>query len=135
MQTGHIHATVGYSVESAWAQFREDILADWIAEHPGTRPRCWWAFDSPRLNGGDLPEPRRRVGRPGQVVPQYVEDDARYLGACGLMPLGGLYESQWAYLLRHGLLERAEQGLALLQPERVPAPEIELDERGRVVRE
>jgi hypothetical protein len=52
------------------------------------------------------------------------------------MPLGGVYESQSAYLLRHGLLLPAEQRHVLLQqPERVPAPVIELDENGRIVSE
>jgi hypothetical protein len=139
MQTGHIHATDGYSVESAWRQFREDILENCIAEHPGTRPRCWWVYDAPRLNGTTLPEPRCRIGRPtasGQSTYEGPrEDDARYLGGCGLMPLGGVYESQWTYLARHGLLLPSEQPLAHLAPERIPAPEIELDENGHIVRE
>jgi hypothetical protein len=135
LETGHVDASRKYSVADAWHALGDEILKGWISEHPGTRPRCWWVHDAPRLNGTDLPEPRRRVGRPGQAVPQYVEADADHLAATGLMPLGGMYESQWSYLLRHNLLERAEQSLALLQPERMPAPVITFDEFGHVISE
>jgi hypothetical protein len=133
MQTGHIHATAGYSVESAWRQFREDILEDWIPEHPGTRPRCWWVFDAPRLSGNNaLPEPRRRrIDQPQWIT----EADARYLRGYGVMPPGGIFEAQAAFLLRHAMLLPCEQRPADMRPERMPAPEIELDENGHVVRE
>jgi hypothetical protein len=137
--TGDVHASAGYSVESAWWQFREDILRDWVEWHPGSRPKCWWCYDAPRFNGTSLPEPRRRIGRPtasGQsTYEEPREDDAYYLGATGLMPLGGVYESEWVYLARHSLLLPSEQPLAQLAPERIPAPVIELDEYGHLVRE
>ncbi len=41
-------------VAALWPLFRDDILANWIALHPGSRPSCWWRFDSP--------EPRQRLG-------------------------------------------------------------------------
>jgi hypothetical protein len=40
--------------EALWREHGEEIVADWIAEHPGTRPWKWWAVDAR--------EPRRRLG-------------------------------------------------------------------------
>jgi hypothetical protein len=61
-------------IREAWAQFREETLAEWAQEHPGTRPSRWWKFDAPRIPvgtwpgcywDGQLPEPRRRLGGVG----------------------------------------------------------------------
>ena len=50
---------------------RDEILAAWTADAPGTRPSFWWKFDAPRQPlgtfpgcfwDGKLPEPRRRLG-------------------------------------------------------------------------
>lgn len=39
---------------SLWAECRHAIVAEHVAEHPGTRPLRWWQYDAP--------EPRRRLG-------------------------------------------------------------------------
>jgi hypothetical protein len=31
---------------AAWDDLRDDLLPEWIAEHPGRRPFGWWAFDA-----------------------------------------------------------------------------------------
>src|SRR3972149_4365387 len=49
--------------ERDWEAIREEILADWIQERPGTRPHMWWAVDAPA--------PRLRVGGVGDLVPAY----------------------------------------------------------------
>ena len=49
---------------SAWEAGRDNILATWTIERPGTRPPGWWRFDAPerrrRVDGGihphDVPE-------------------------------------------------------------------------------
>jgi hypothetical protein len=133
LESGHVHRAWGYSIADAWQALGEEIIEVWISEHGGSRPRAWWVYSAPRFAATTWPEPRRRVGLPGQAVPQCVEDDARHLAVTGLMPLGATYESQWTYLLRHNLLERVEQSLALLQPERIAAPVIEFDENGRLL--
>lgn len=60
--------------EGAWNEVRDEILADWIANSPGTRPSFWWRFDAPRQRlgnfpgcyyDGKLPEPRVRLGGTG----------------------------------------------------------------------
>ncbi len=68
-----------------WAQYRERILADWIEQHPGTRPSCWWKFDRPE---NKRPEFSPRPGEPRSLPAPKV---------------------QRAYLARHGLLEPGEQ--------------------------
>jgi hypothetical protein len=35
------------SVHAMWRAVGEGIVQDWIKDAPGTRPRCWWRFDSP----------------------------------------------------------------------------------------
>jgi len=35
-----------------WEQHREEVLAVWIPQFPGTRPRCWWMHDAPRISVG-----------------------------------------------------------------------------------
>ena len=44
-------------LEQLWHEHRAELLAGWIAAHPGTRPWSWWAWDAR--------EPRRVVPRAG----------------------------------------------------------------------
>lgn len=109
-----------------WAQYREQVLADWIETKGGTRPSCWWLFDAPRLANiperhahcyytPEMIEPRRLLsgaGRPAwevlSIVPRYRygvptswvgwEDDAP-----------PVFEDQFDYLRRHGLLAPGER--------------------------
>ena len=60
------------------------VLAVWLEEHPGTRPRTWWRVDAPRQPAGRWPgcfwdgvleEPRLRlggIGTPAHEVLNYV---------------------------------------------------------------
>lgn len=42
-----------------WDEMRDQVLAHWVAEYPGTRPHFWWQ--------NDAPEPRRRTGGTGEL--------------------------------------------------------------------
>lgn len=53
-----------------WATHREQVLAGWVARHPGTRPSCWWRFDAPHVFDVD-------------PLPQ--ESQAAFLKRCGLL--------------------------------------------------
>ncbi len=44
-----------------WKRHRAGLLAEWIREHPGSRPFAWWEFDS----AGS----RRKVGGSGVLYP------------------------------------------------------------------
>jgi hypothetical protein len=54
-----------------WAEHRDDIIEEHIAQWPGTRPYRWWDYDAPRIAVGTYPdcyydgmrpEPRKRLG-------------------------------------------------------------------------
>ena len=66
-----IFFTTDADLLAAWNEVRDEILTEWIAGSPGSRPSFWWRFGAPRqplgtFEGcyfdGKLPEPRRRLG-------------------------------------------------------------------------
>lgn len=108
-----------------WDEHRAGILADWIKAHPGARPAMWWVFDAPRLApdklgrwagtmyGPRMIETRRKLrgdGRPLHetlnYAPAYHYGIPAWLGDPGNPPE---FETQHAYLKRHGLLLPAER--------------------------
>jgi hypothetical protein len=52
-------------IRSYWQDFRDDILADWIAAYPGTRLLQWWLRDAPRMSVREL----ERRGWAGSWLP------------------------------------------------------------------
>lgn len=108
-----------------WEDHRAGILADWITTKPGTRPSCWWRFDAPRLDpkkhgrwsrtvlAPRLIETRRKLcgdGKPLHEVLAYAP--AHHYGIpawCGDPDNPPEFETQRAYLKRHGLLLPAER--------------------------
>ena len=56
-----------------WEEIRGKVMADWINEHPASRPWAWWRFDAPRWKDpfedcychGTFAEPRQRLGGTG----------------------------------------------------------------------
>lgn len=112
-------------MEPLWREHRAAILARWIQTKPGTRPSCWWKFDAPRLAPALLGRwaatvyaPRliktrrllRGSGKPLHeallIVPEHDFGIPRWLGDPDNPPL---FESQHAYLKRHGLQHPAER--------------------------
>jgi hypothetical protein len=90
---------------AAWAELREEILADHITRHPCTRPFGWWSLDEPR-------ELRRRVdGGPHPCLPPLCRPVSWGRPRCFAEPdeFEAMYESVPAYLARLGLLTRAER--------------------------
>lgn len=108
-----------------WNEHRRAILADWIKAKPGTRPSCWWRYEAPRLDPAQLGRWSRTV-----LAPRLIETRRKLCGEG--MPLHealnyapshhyGIpawfgdpdnppaFESQRAYLRRHGLLLPAER--------------------------
>jgi hypothetical protein len=84
-----------------WHRVRRDVLADWIAKRPGTRPLAWWRYEAPA--------PMRRIvqgaGHPpgGDPLlygwPENLRDRSNHVAI----------ESEAAYLDRHGLLAPEEK--------------------------
>lgn len=83
----------------AWTDLRDELLADFIASHPGSRPWAWWAFDAP--------EPRRQIAPgPAAVGPDLWFGLPRLYAA---VSPHAMYESERDYLARHGLLTDGER--------------------------
>jgi hypothetical protein len=57
------------SFYETWGKVREEVMAAWVKEHPGTRPYGWWKYDAPleqvkRWEGQECPQ-RERLGGTG----------------------------------------------------------------------
>jgi len=84
------------AAREAWEALRDDLLADYILEHPATRPWAWWEFDAPcprkRIDGGAERSEGTRLWFGVPAILRTLDDDA------------AVYESQHQYLARLGLL-------------------------------
>jgi hypothetical protein len=114
-----------------WEGARDAILRRWRWAHPGTRPYAWWVFDAPRMSEADEPwplwraqlcDPRRRLGGRGLATRDLPRDEAGAAFDAGAFGLPGAweaetldpadpprFESEAAYLDRHGLLTASER--------------------------
>jgi hypothetical protein len=83
----------------AWAMFGDEILAEYIAMTPGSRPFGWWLYQAPepRQQIGDGPEP--------QGAADFFGCPSVFLG----QPPSDMYESERDYLERLGLLTDDER--------------------------
>ena len=103
-----------------WQRHRDELLPEWIALHPGSRPWAWWAFDAPARretsDGSDHPFDRleRRElcekwhsEHPEMRHPErFVE---LFFGVPAICVEAARFESQRAYLARHNLLTEEER--------------------------
>lgn len=90
---------------AAWREHREQLLADWIAEHPGTRPHAWWVVEGvPRYGERRLTEFGRRT------IPGH-RDGWLTRGIINHTTIPPMQEPEDEYLRRHGLLTPAEVAL------------------------
>jgi hypothetical protein len=121
--------------ERLWRLHGEAVIAEHVEDHPGTRPPLWWDYEAPRqpvgaMPGwwcdGKLPEPRKRVGGTGTpayecraVMPSFSHGIPNvWVGIDSDDP--PTFESQAAYLKRHGLLFAGEEKRSDFEPETVP---------------
>ena len=108
----------GAEIRRAWEQHREYLLAQWISQHPGTRPWAWWRFDD------EIPEPRRRLGGIGQTMaeryPAVVAHFEKGLPASWVEINEDdppTFLSEAAYLLQYGILTASEKKWLAGHPE------------------
>ena len=118
-----------------WKTRGEAVVVDHVDDNPGTRPARWCEFDAPRLPigtfpgcgyGGELPEPRKRLG--GVGTPAYEVKCFKPSFSDGLPNIWvgveeddpPIFESQASYLKRHSPLMAGEERRADFEPETVP---------------
>jgi hypothetical protein len=107
------------AANEAWQALRDELLPEFIAEHPGQRPWAWWAFDAP--------ERRRRLDgvHPFDIEGEFYEKCPDRLNGpwppeCPMETWFGLpsphrfgtfgeYESERQYLTRLNLLTQNEK--------------------------
>ncbi len=94
-------------LREAVADMGDELLDQWIAEHPGTRPWFWWRFIAP--------EPRRCLSGPHRYhSPEYADVPHRYhfgVPAIAVGPkfgIGETFETEREYLTRLNLLTAEE---------------------------
>jgi hypothetical protein len=94
-------------LKDLWERWRGELLPAWIREHPGTRPWGWWRFDAPSH--------RLKVGGSGVLYPDGEQVAGFALPGDGFWDEDPdpknppLFESEAAFLKRHGLLDAAER--------------------------
>lgn len=98
-----------------WETHREEMLAKWIAEHPGSRPFAWWLFDAPTrretsdgsVHPFDRPERRELCEKWHAQYPSQGHDQRFYelfYGVPAICVESVRYETERAYLTRLALL-------------------------------
>lgn len=108
------------AARAAWEILREQIMADWIAQHPGQRPWAWWRFDAPerrrRIDGIQHPfDDRIRKKKFDEMEPHFWARRHANDLCFGVPRLTSTrdeatakYESEAEYLRRLNLLTPAE---------------------------
>lgn len=96
------------AAREGWEELGEDVLANWIAEKPGTRPWGWWLFDAPQrlrvVSGVEHPQSGFASWQPdrprhfwfGRPSPKHAKCTAKY-------------ETETEYLTRLNLLTQSER--------------------------
>ena len=104
-----------------WTANRAEILRDWIKARPGSRPQAWWDFDAPgyrqRLTTkGPSNEALRECSTNDAGIPCHYDDPHE------IEQDRPIFESQAAFLERHGLMTQTEKSRlkpADFEPERL----------------
>ena len=102
-----------------WAQHGAELLARWVAEHPGTRPWAWWCYSAPEGREQVLGRPIMRGALQDQVDGEGLPVALGYFAHPAVA-----FESQASLLRRLGLFLEGEAGRipsSAHRPERVAA--------------
>jgi hypothetical protein len=104
-------------MRAAWLDVYDELMPIWVAEHPFTRPLCFWLFDAtaPRVRvvGEQRIESEQWARERGADFRRsYFERLNERLGYPSTQwPETGEYESEKQYLCRLGLLFDSEREL------------------------
>lgn len=121
-------------LKAYWQHNRERLLADWIRAKPGTRPWAWWKLDMPAGTRREIrvgarlchphDDPQRKLhvcrsnsetmwrraysltwGLPDCFIPPFDSDCIADFHKNFLRDrTSEIFEEEWSYLQRHGLL-------------------------------
>jgi hypothetical protein len=118
-----LEAGDGEALRELWDRARGEVLTGWTKDHPGTRPAVWWRLDAPRellgthsgcFYDGKLQQPRKQLSGAGcdaSLISAYMPSYKSGLPTAWAGYEEGdppVFESQAAYLRRHGLLTAGE---------------------------
>jgi len=114
--------------KTLWADNRDEVLAWWIKNRPGTRPLNWWIYDAPKervpwCQGWEYyaAQPYRQrvggIGEPGHDAHTLKGIPQSWLGEPSDPLDPPRFESEAAYLQRHGLLTKEERAHLGKHPE------------------
>ena len=94
-------------LKADWADVGAELVALHVQHHPGSRPWAWWQLDAPerrrRVDG--QPHPHDDGSTPSMHAALWYGCPAHLMRESHF---DALYESQSAYLMRHGLLTSGE---------------------------
>jgi hypothetical protein len=110
-----------HGTKELWDKYKADILEKWIADHPCTRPERWWEFDTTenRLRLGGIGKHNEYAPCFKNGIPEswYPVKDISPPWSKSITHDRPCFESQAAYLQRHGLLTTAEKQYLKKHPE------------------
>lgn len=92
------------AMRETWIERREELLAEFIARNPGSRPWAWWIWEAPQAR-------RRRLGGTGTAL---AGTERTWMGTPGgyqadyAVTDPPAYETELKFLQRHGLLSSSE---------------------------
>jgi len=90
-------------IQQAWEQHGSNLMAAWIAEHPGSRPFAWWKFEA-------VPEHGERRIVDLRFTPDLRAGWIKY-GILSTHTVPPIQEAESEYLDRHDLLTKEERHL------------------------
>lgn len=87
-------------IRARWGAVRDEFVAAWVTDNPGSRPFAWWKYDGPG--------PRRRVSGSGtETVVVHAFGEPSFYDVDPVDPPA--IESEAAFLDRHGLFLPGER--------------------------
>lgn len=95
-----------------WVKVRDEIMAAWLEDFPGSRPWAWWNWDAPKKLTGAGPDAalKKRLKVSGSGTPAGSHLGFGMTDFYDVDPSSlPMVESEAAYLLRHELLESGEK--------------------------
>ena len=112
------------AMKEAWNSYRGQVLTDWIKKNPCSRPSAFWSFDAT--------EPRKQNSGSGDGICEGMAIDAdglpKYWQFNWDTSDPPIFESEAAYLERHGLLTLTEKTYLKKHPRLLESEKVEYDE-------